>query len=325
MSFAPDLPLVPVFTTRDVLERGLPPSRVRRSDVLRLARGIHRRRDMPLRTWESAGLPPPHHGVGLDLLTALLRSRPDAVLSHETAAHLHGLPLPPGGATRRAAVEITLHRGTARARIPGVMEHRRPLPAGHVTSVLGLRVTTPERTWLDLCSIGHPWDEASLVSAGDHLVRHPWSPRGRRPPITTVTALHEAMRPLGRFVGRPRATAALERVRVGADSPQETRLRLELVEAGLGEPTLQHVFDPGRRDAPEADLWFEDCRLVLQYDGEVHRSAEQHARDARRDQYYAERGQMTLHVTGRDVGEGYARVIEAVLRRRAQVSNGWDA
>ena len=83
--------------------------------------------------------------------------------------------------------------------------------------------------------------------------------------------------------------------------------------------------DPGRRDAPEADLWFEDCRLVLQYDGEVHRSAEQHARDARRDQYYAERGQMTLHVTGRDVGEGYARVIEAVLRRRAQVSNGWDA
>lgn len=34
---------------------------------------------------------------------------------------------------------------------------------------------------------------------------------------------------------------------------------------------------------------------------------------------------MTLHVTGRDVGEGYARVIEAVLRRRAQVSNGWDA
>ena len=163
------------------------------------------------------------------------------------------------------------------------------------------------------------------MSAGDHLVRHPWSPRGRRPPITTVTALHEAMRPLGRFVGRPRATAALERVRVGADSPQETRLRLALVEAGLGEPTLQHVFDPGRRDAPEADLWFEDCRLVLQYDGEVHRSAEQHARDARRDQYYAERGQMTLHVTGRDVGEGYARVIEAVLRRRAQVSNGWDA
>ncbi|MGW9720550.1 hypothetical protein ACUXMN_000217 [Micrococcus yunnanensis] len=69
MPFAPDLPLVPVFTTRDVLERGLPPSRVRRSDVLRLARGIHRRRDMPLRTWESAGLPPPHHGVGLDLLT----------------------------------------------------------------------------------------------------------------------------------------------------------------------------------------------------------------------------------------------------------------
>ena len=190
MSFAPDLPLAAVFTTRDVLERGLPPSRVRRSDVLRLARGIHRRRDMPLRTWESAGLPPPHHGVGLDLLTALLRSRPDAVLSHETAAHLHGLPLPPGGATRRAAVEITLHRGTARARIPGVMEHRRPLPTGHVTSVLGLRVTTPERTWLDLCSIGHPWDEASLVSAGDHLVRHPWSPRGRRPPITTLSLIH---------------------------------------------------------------------------------------------------------------------------------------
>ena len=100
MSFAPDLPLVPVFTTREVLEHGLPPSRVRRSDVLRLARGIHRRRDMPLRTWESAGLPPPHHGVGLDLLTALLRSRPDG--AHDLgAAHLDPCHGPRPGALRR--------------------------------------------------------------------------------------------------------------------------------------------------------------------------------------------------------------------------------
>lgn len=295
---------------------GLRPSRLRRTDVVRLARGIHHRLDTPLRAWGAVERPPPHHGVAVDVLAALLRSRPDAVLSHETAAHLHGLPFPPHGRTCRTNVEITLPRGTLRARIPGIVEHRRPLPPHQVTSVLGLRVTTPERTWLDLCSLRDPWDEPTLVAAADHLLNLPWTPRGRKPPISTDVRMRSAMEPLGRFVGRPTASAALDRARVGADSPQETRLRLALIDAGLGEPVLQHVFEPQRPFAPEADLWYEDCRLVLQYDGWVHRTPEQHAKDARRDQYFAELGQTTLHVTQADLSDGYARVIEAVRRRR---------
>ena len=41
--------------------------------------------------------------------------------------------------------------------------------------------------------------------------------------------------------GVRKARAAVELIRVGADSPPETRLRLALVRAGLAEPVLNHV------------------------------------------------------------------------------------
>ena len=36
-------------------------------------------------------------------------------------------------------------------------------------AVHGLRATTPERTWADLCTRGAPWTPEDLIAAGDHL------------------------------------------------------------------------------------------------------------------------------------------------------------
>jgi len=201
-----------------------------------------------------------------------------------------------------------------------VRDHRLPLPDEDVTAVHALRVTTVERTWLDLAGIGRPWDEAALVIAADHLVHRPWTPEGRQEPRTSVDRLWEAWDRRGLFWGRRRAARALDRVRVGADSPQETRLRLALEDAGLGEPLLQHRLEPDDERSPEADLLYPDCRLVLQYDGATHRTPEQQSRDSRRDQYFSERDHMTLHVTSADVADGYRRVIAAVHRRRATLA-----
>ena len=89
----------------------------------------------------------------------------------------------------------------------------------------------------------------------------PWSPEGRRSPRTTTAALRSALLRAGRFKGVRTARAALELVRVGADSPQETALRLALLHAGLPEPELQLVLHPGRARSPDADLGWRQWRL----------------------------------------------------------------
>ena len=102
-------------------------------------------------------------------------------------------------------VHLTVARGTRRVRRAGLMDHRRPLAPEFVTLVHGLRVTTVDRTWLDLCSLTPPWTFEDLVAAGDHAVRHPWTPAGRTDPATTIAALRSALHASGRFHGRPAA------------------------------------------------------------------------------------------------------------------------
>ena len=78
-----------------------------------------------------------------------LEMLPDAVLSHGTAARLHGLALP-----RRIAEEPLLHISRSRAYAPPrrrhVSGHRLRLEPDEITYVHGLPVTSVARTWLDL-------------------------------------------------------------------------------------------------------------------------------------------------------------------------------
>ena len=264
----PDQPAVLLAT--DLARLGLPPDRARRSDLERVGQGFHRQRARPGTGWADLGLPEPGHGFSPDHLAALLRRRPDAVLSHETAAHLHGLPMPARAWRRRdpatgeleadPPVHLTVARGTRRVRRAGLLDHRRPLAPEFVTHVHGLRAS-------------------------------------------------------GRFHGRPAAREALDSVRVGADSPPGTRLRLALVAGGLPEPELQAALEPGDPFSPVADLAYRHVRLALQDDGAGHRTREQQARDARRDRYGQARGWTTLRVTWADGREDFRGVV-AVVRCR---------
>ena len=320
----PDLPAV--FLFGELHEHGLPGKRARSQDVLRVGHGVYARTDLAGPSWSALGRPDPPHGRSPAELHALLRRRPEAVLSHETAAHLHGLPTPahpwlrrhPDGTVRERVppVHLSLPPGTRRVRREGVMDHRRRLPEESLTWIHGLRTTAPERTWLDLCALGAPWTLEHLVAAGDHAVRHPWTPAGRAAPSATPASLQRALDAAGSFTGVVRARAALELVRVGADSPAETWLRLALVDAGLGEPALQVPIDPADPSSPVADLAYPELRLALQYDGAHHRTPEQQARDARRERYCLERAWLPVRVTAADRREGFRSVAETVRRRR---------
>lgn len=314
-------PLGPAFTTADARAAGVSPARLRRADLARPWRGV-RISTTPHPTalsWDAIGLPEPPHGLSGHLLWALQRQRPDAVLSHTTAAHLHGIPLPlsvrRGPMPARTLVEVTV-APDRRIRLADVRPYRRRLPPDHVTLQHGLRVTTPERTWLDLCALTPAWALDDLVAAGDHLVHHPWAPSGRLSPITTLDRLHRTCDQAGPVRGIRTARNALAEIRVGADSAMETHARLALVRAGLGEPLLQHRVAPGDPDCPEVDLFYTDGAVALEYDGGHHLTRSQQARDAQRDRWLIAHGIAPVRVTAEDHATGYRRVIALVRDRR---------
>lgn len=81
-------------------------------------------------------------------MAALLACGPGSVLTHHTAAALWGFAAarPPG-----TPVDVGLPRN-ARGR-PGIRVHRiRTLHSSETTTLHGLRLTTPERTLLDLAA-----------------------------------------------------------------------------------------------------------------------------------------------------------------------------
>lgn len=302
-------PLPPALSTAafgvaELRDAGLPWDRTRAADLHRMCRGVYTTRDPDGLTWDRAA--------------ALCRVT-GGVISHTTAAAWHGIPLP-----RRLAESRELHltydaeRRRHRCVLAGVASHRLRLAPEDVRHLPGgLRVTSPERTWLDLALLMRAGELDWLVVAGDHLVHHPWHPAGRRPPVSSPVLLRLAVsRHAGRH-GIRRARAALEEVRVGADSPPETLLRLALVRAGLPEPELQAAVDPSDPWTPEADLAYRDARITLQYDGAGHRTPEQQARDARRETYCLERDWLPVRCTQDDLRSGFARVIGVVRRRLA--------
>lgn len=146
----------------------------------------------------------------------------------------------------------------------------------------GLPVTGPAETWCQLAGVPEIED---LVAAADYLLGD-----GRAPGICTRDELAAAIAVPGRY-----RTAALRRAlglaRTGSRSPQESRLRVVLVLAGLPEPELNgEVVARDGRVLGHGDLVWRRYRAVSEYEGDQHRTdPEQYAYDIRRyDEFQAE-------------------------------------
>lgn len=94
-------------------------------------------------------------------------------------------------------------------------------------------------------------------------------------------------------------------VRRGVRSPKETALRLLVVADGLSEPEVNGVIRDGRGvRVAECDLVFRKARVLLEYEGDYHRSD---PATFRRD--------ITRYDRLQDLGWRVIRVTEADLRR----------
>lgn len=311
------------FSTTELRASGFDLNRTTAQDVQRFSHGLYRSSGPTHLPWESSGLTDPGHGLSPQDVRALLRHRTDAVVSHVSAAHLYQVPLRwtarPDAVKHRAqapSLHVSVPHGMSRIRRAGIVEHRRSVPDADVVYRLGIRVTSAARTWLDLATLCPQLERDDLVVAGDHLVRHPWlTGVGRTDPLTTLTEVRAAMQRAGRFRGITAARKALELVRVGADSPPETRTRLAMVDAGLPEPELQVPADPADPYSPKADLGLIRWKIALQYEGYYHRDARQQAADARRDAWFQTRGWLVIKITSADLQDGFRRVLQLVRER----------
>lgn len=222
----------------------------------------------------------------LELRTrALLVALPDAVASHNTAASLHGLPVP-----HDPVVHLTRRSGRPMSERPGLRTHRQALSLGAVQLVAGMRVTTPARTFVDLSArLPH----VPLVVLGDAVAAR-WG----------VDVLEREVGRSGGLRGVVRARAALERVDPGSDSPAETALRLLLHGAGfLGLRHRVEVHDEHGGWVSRPDLADAQARVAVQYDGLVHleRGAEQWRADIDRDELTRAAGWQVVVLTARDL------------------------
>jgi hypothetical protein len=175
-----------------------------------------------------------------------------------------------------------------------------------VETVRGLVVTTPARTALDM-ACRYPLPQA--VAAIDALAR------ATKLKVADVELLAQ------RYRGRRGIRAALEAldlVDAGAESPQETRVRLILVRAGFPRPETQiPVYDEYGQLVAVLDMGWREIMVGVDYEGEHHRmSRRSFDRDIRRAEAVTELGWDDVRVTAEDTdGSIIGRVGRAFARR----------
>jgi hypothetical protein len=141
---------------------------------------------------------------------------------------------------------------------------------------------------------------------------------------TGVTA--EAVAAIGtRYPGARGARAlgrALDLVDAGAESPQETRLRLLLVQSGLPRPVTQiPVADDRGRVRRRIDMGYPQWMVGVEYDGEQHfDNGDDYANDIVRLEFLANRGWTIVRVSARQLRNERPAIVARV--RRALVLRG---
>lgn len=204
--------------------------------------------------------------IGIDtesLCRALqLRLPPTAFFSHATAAQVLRLPVPLRLQSVRP-LHVAVAAPTRAVDIRGVKGHRLVILKNDVGSLNGIQLTGPVRTWLDLSA---HLSLLELVAVGDYLIH--W-----KHPYTTLTDLTDAVTAYPGRRGRVLVRAALPLLRTRSESPRESMLRVIIVLAGLPEPECnRNIYDPAGRFLARGDLVYPEYRLLLEYQGDHHRT-----------------------------------------------------
>jgi len=190
---------------------------------------------------------------------------------------------------------------------PGITVHTDTLQDGEVLKVDGMLVTSPARTAFDIGRRTTPRLQA--IQSLDALTN---ATDVKPTDVGAVISDHPGAR------GVVRLRKLLPLVDGGAESPQETRTRLALVDAGLPRPQTQiRVFDDYGDFVARIDMGYEELRVGIEYDGPQHwTDAEQRDRDIDRYSALLDLGWVIIRVSSDLIryrlGTFVARVVAAM-------------
>ncbi|OMB78319.1 hypothetical protein [Mycolicibacterium conceptionense] len=238
---------------------------------------------------------------------AWLRSRGHGVLAGFSASAFHGArwiePSLPA-----YVIDINNRRPTR-----GIVTWADAIEDDEICSIGEIRLTTPARTAVDLAC---KFPEDTAVAAIDALARAAH--------LKVADIEQAAERHTGRKgIRQARATIAL--VDPGAESPQETWLRLLVIRAGYPRPQTQYpVYNEYGALIGDVDLAWPELKIALEYEGRHHTDPEQLRKDIQRVDAIVETGWIVIRVTSREgAANGLGRIAKAWASRASRATGEW--
>lgn len=249
-------------TRGELLDRDVPISELRAADAgpwHRVQRGVYVPRVDVEGLWPQADL-------RLRTVAAVSRMQGgDAVVSHASAAVLHGLSL--SGIAHRP-VEMTVVGDRRMSSRPGLRRHLDELPPDDVVDVEGVRCTSLERTVFDVARVASLETGVSCADAAARAIavrervfdadaQEEWRERLR------VRAAVAAGRR-----GVARARWVIEFFDGRAELPGESLSRLQLFRLGFRDIDVQVPVEGPAGEAYAVDIGLADVRMFWEFDGE---------------------------------------------------------
>jgi hypothetical protein len=236
--------------TRTLLDQGYDYDDLRRlqraGELVRIRRGAY-----ALRDGADLALEERHRHMVLATAPQLLDG---AVLSHGSAAVLHGLPVWPAAVER---VHVTRNRRGGGIKRGVVHVHGAPLAAPEIVLIDNMPVTSLCRTVLDLAR-ALPMTQA--VAAGDRALALG----------LTRQALEAGLVAMARWPGIRGARRTVEFLDLRSESAGESASRVRLMEEGLPRPEPQReICGPDGRLIARVDFYWEEQKTVGEFDGKI--------------------------------------------------------
>jgi very-short-patch-repair endonuclease len=220
--------------------------------------------------------------IAIGAAAALSLPSAKAVVSHESAAHVHGIDLVAG---RDSAVHLTRPPGAGWRGAKGIRMHSAALPDEHVTRDLGLLLTTAARTVVDLART-RPF-RAGVVAADCALHKR----------LATTDDLRSVLNFCTQWQGASTAAEVVAFADARAESPLESIARIVFRNAGLPPPKLQALIGTVDEVA-RVDFYWDKYRTIVEVDGALKYADPSRARaQLERDAWLRSLGYEVVHFT----------------------------
>lgn len=226
--------------------------RAARRELIRIAPGAY----VSQHEWAQAAQAERHRAIAAAVHS---RATIPPVFSHESAAAFHGIPIV--GEWPDWAI-VTVRRGGGETSAAVHRVHRTLAPEDVIVGAEGLRMTSLERTLIDLAATR---GTLSSVIAFSHA----------RYAGLSLDRIEAAIARAGRMPGIRAARAALRESTDRSESPLETLVLMRCRDLGFAEPEQQRVIVGIDGVRYRVDFAWRDGAIVLEADGKLKYRAEQ--------------------------------------------------